>query len=49
MYMDVQAESMCGVIPSLLLMSLNALLKKMHGLSCIDLYVNVIEIVGSFS
>jgi hypothetical protein len=48
-YMDVQAGSMCGVIPSLLHMSLNTLLKKKHGLFCIELYVNVIKIVGSFS
>jgi len=48
-YMDVQAENMCGVITSLLLMSLNALLKKEHELFCIELYVNVIETVGSFS
>ena len=48
-YMVVLFENMCVVILSFPQVSLNTLLKKEHELFGIELYVNVIETVGSFT
>jgi len=48
-YMFAQFKNKCGVIPSLLQIYLKHMLKKEQGLFCVELYVNVIEILDSFS
>jgi len=47
--MFAQFKNKCGVIPSLLQIYLKHMLKKEQGLFCVELYVNVIEILDSFS